>query len=381
MQVSRLRPEDLKASTDTQGHRLTDWSPIAALPNIRLRGAIDGTQIALIGWDDLRMLTLFEASRPLRSFLTRFTDSHGEKLKPALMVIDSSLPLSQRLTSEAVSAFKEIVTASFVLHHRIRTTKWARNSGPNYSNSFSLYPWMLGRDNERLYATSPAITAIHEINKFRGMSSPDIPVHDIAIVDSDHILFDQLMSVWRSRYLDGDDSWRTRATLRSLNMASAAMQLPGGTDATFFDFGRTLSLWVSAFEILIHPGSRSGVNRDRVCALLKQIDWRNRSLVSGSMPATALYSKLNRLRNDFLHGNPVERADLDLASGRSVLDFAAPLYRMALQAHLGPVEFEQPSDNAPVQDCVVIHMRNNNRRRFLYECEECLLLASQPPRR
>lgn len=48
--------------------------------------------------------------------------------------------------------------------------------------------------------------------------------------------------------------WDDVALTRSLNMAYHASLLPAGTDTTFYDVGRIVSLWVSAFEILVHPG-------------------------------------------------------------------------------------------------------------------------------
>jgi hypothetical protein len=37
-------------------------------------------------------------------------------------------------------------------------------------------------------------------------------------------------------------------------MAVAASKMPATVDVRLFDLGRIVSLWISAFEILAHPG-------------------------------------------------------------------------------------------------------------------------------
>lgn len=59
--------------------------------------------------------------------------------------------------------------------------------------------------------------------------------------------------------------------------------------------------------------------------------------------ASWLYQVLYECRNDFLHGNPVERSNLILATPqRTIFEYAAPLYRIALTAFL-PLGVGQPA--------------------------------------
>jgi hypothetical protein len=109
--------------------------------------------------------------------------------------------------------------------------------------------------------------------------------------------------------------------MRSLNMAYQASLLPAGTDATFYDVGRVVSLWVSAFEILVHPGGSGQANRNRVFEMIERTPWAEvessqlvhdtggKSMVKRTL-ASWLYKVLYECRNDFLHGNPVERSNL-----------------------------------------------------------------------
>ena len=58
--------------------------------------------------------------------------------------------------------------------------------------------------------------------------------------------------------------------------------------------------------------------------------------------ASWLYQTLYECRSKFLHGNPAKRTDLILPiSGRSIFQYAAPLYRLALTAFL-PLTYDKP---------------------------------------
>src|SRR5690606_31308449 len=100
------------------------------------------------------------------------------------------------------------------------------------------------------------------------------------------------------------------------------------------------------FEILVHPGGSGQANRDKVFELIESTPWAipasgqarhetgGKAKVKRSL-ASWLYQVLYECRNDFLHGNPVERSNLLLAiPQRSIFEYAAPLYRLALTSFL-----------------------------------------------
>lgn len=158
---------------------------------------------------------------------------------------------------------------------------------------------------------------------------------------------DLLMSRWRRHYGRQSKQWPNTALFRSLNMAVAASKIPATVDVTLFDLGRTVGLWVSAFEILAHPGvGKSGLMR--VYDLLEKAPWHDKGLkkcgylaynlskppVRRPMPSW-LYGEIYRARNDFVHGNPIRRNRLHVKrSGRSLFQYSPMLYRMALAAFL-----------------------------------------------
>ena len=138
-------------------------------------------------------------------------------------------------------------------------------------------------------------------------------------------------------------------------MANQASRLPAGIDTTFYDVGRSIALWVSAFEILAHPGTgKSGLGP--VYDLLENVAWefprsRHRrykayQMGKGTTPRRPLscwiYGEMYRTRNDFLHGNPVSQNQLIVkSSNRNLFQYAAPLYRLALTEFL-PLSWYKP---------------------------------------
>ena len=197
------------------------------------------------------------------------------------------------------------------------------------------------------------------------------------------------MARWRRRHEAAEPSWEDVALMRSLNMAYHASLLPAGTDTTFYDVGRVISLWVSAFEILVHPGGNGQANRDKMFEMIERTPWAiqesaqlahdtgGKTKVKRTL-ASWLYQVLYECRNDFLHGNPVERGNILLATPqRTIFEYAAPLYRVTLTAFL-PLKYDTvPSakDARAFGAYIADHM---DFMRPQKNAEEALLTATRP---
>jgi hypothetical protein len=178
-------------------------------------------------------------------------------------------------------------------------------------------------------------------------------------------------------------------------MANIACQLPGVADATMYDVGRTLALWVSAFEILAHPG-RGKSDLAAVYGLFDRLAFHdrnvkakryfsfdpNRKKMSRGSLARWVYYELYRARNDFLHSNPVEPARLRPTGSRTnLLNLASPLYRLALSGFLS-LAFSEPK--VPASDAagfVARHLQKSDFDNFQHLCERGLLRARKTDRR
>ncbi len=325
------------------------WTCIDVLPNIRVDDPIEGGRIAMTSAQDDRIKAATITHPSLGDFLSRFYNTHNDRITPSVILWDSSAePHVPRF--DAICSFRDAVAVSHVLLARA----WAMNASfprsTQWMDSFSIFPWTLTRDHEHIICRTPAVHGLHTIESFRGQTSPELVCGSLNTGDLDRPLFDALSQKWHEVYLNGSSVHADIALFRSLNMAFRAGSIPAGADATNYDYGRSLALWVSAFEILAHPGGSGKADLLKVYDLLEKAPYESRkvsdavhrayhsrkqSAPSRSLPCW-LYGEIYKARNDFLHGNPLPLDRLLIqASGRHLLNYAPPLYRVALSAALG----------------------------------------------
>jgi len=155
--------------------------------------------------------------------------------------------------------------------------------------------------------------------------------------------------VWKRRFARGRvNEWSTRALFRSLEMAYQATTMPYKNHSTIYDYGSSASLWVSAFEIISHPG-QGKANLLSVLDLLGSYQWNNKVIKKKVYKvkyrgrdhrvniAQKLYKELYDTRNDFLHGNPVRPNRLHPFKNTNIpriTMFAPLIYKVALLSFL-----------------------------------------------
>ncbi|MEQ1866690.1 MAG: hypothetical protein ABL996_18795 [Micropepsaceae bacterium] len=366
------------------------WMPIFVLPNIDVAAPIEAGPAALAPMSDARVSALARRHKRFESFLNRFTDSFGVEISPAVMLLRSDAPVEFR-GIDAIASFRDLIAIVAVSYNRALEIKRPYGHRIHFANAFEFYPWMIDKYYKDLVGNTPAFLGLHEVRKFRGQSSAALPRMRLDATSIEEALVTELLGRWRRRYQSANPSWPDVALFRSLNMAHHASMLPAGTDTTIYDVGRLISLWVSAFEILIHPGGNGQANRDKVFDLLDRTPWQlkgcsDRQLETGGKTkikrtlASWLYQHVYECRCAFLHGNPVDPSDLLLpVSRRNVFQYAAPLYRMALVSFL-PLAFTRkapPISKAKAFGAyVAARMSFREPQRAI---EEALLTAIQPP--
>jgi hypothetical protein len=231
-----------------------------------------------------------------------------------------------------------------VPYARTRRLRFDRASGFAFTNTFQFYPWMLDKQFEDMILINPAQIHAHLLEEFKGQSFPEQSQASIMWNDIDVPLARELLNRWIERFSGNPVAWKDKALFRSLNMANEAGRIPALAASVFYDTGRSLALWVSAYEILAQPGGTGQSNFGTVSGLLESVKWRDQKLaaathtIPGRTPqqkqlATWVCRRIYDLRNDFLHGNDVDGAAL-LLKGKPVIDFAACLYRLALTGFL-----------------------------------------------
>jgi hypothetical protein len=356
------------------------WKPICLLPNIHLQQSVGCDVAVLASQEDERVAALTDRSPALKVFLNAFRDQQGEEVKPSLVLLRSDTPGSLQ-TAEAVAGFRDSLCAALVPICRARFVETSWTDGPIFSDVFEIYPWMTDSLGERLTAWTQSIAGVWDIYKFRGQSSPQIYPASAGICDFDAPVLSEILKRWERRFSGGTPPHEDVALFRSLNMAFHAMKVPAGQEHTHYDTGRLIALWVSALEILIHPG-RGSVGEKNVLAFAGRIDWlRDRAGANFGSPeirevTSCLIKRFYQRRNDYLHGNPVDAGKLSTgARGRSLSLFAAPLFRMMLTAFLHLKQFP-PSASESDKDISRHICERMSYAAMQAPFEDCLMIAA-----
>jgi hypothetical protein len=330
---------------------MSDWTPMVVLPNTHLRDAIEMPDIILVPVTDERVRAYNRQQPRLRQFLNRFRDAFGDKIDVSVLMVRENAPEKYRSTGP-IAAFRDAVAVSSLLAGRaILMTHESRMRKPIWSECFIFYPWMLGRDGEGLYASTQTMQGTQSLDLFKGQPTPGFGSEYIDRADVDGPLLSALATRWQDCFSVDEPSWENRAIFRSLNMAYHACMTPGGQETQHYDVGRLLVLWASAMEILVHTGpsgnSTGSSGKQQVMDMLEEVDWYDERLTAPiyevsmgrgmthrrTLPAL-LYSRVDALRNKFIHGNPVTHDDLVTDSGAHYLHLAAVLYRECLAGKL-----------------------------------------------
>jgi hypothetical protein len=370
----------------------TEWEAVFALPSIRLDEPIEAGPVAMVPPDDGRMREMYAVTPKLAMFVERFTDAFGVQYPPPMIIVRRDAPASYR-NLDAIAAFRNVLSISTVAFNRALELVYPRGHRVMFGDAFAFYPWMLGNDDEHLVCQTTAMLAMHVVEEFHGQPSASIPVGNLYMPWVDKVLLSGLLDRWTTAHDGRKQEWRDAALFRSLNMAYHASLIPTVRDTTVYDVGRIVALWVSAFEILGHPGGEDGrVDRDKVMTLIDAVQWqgdrckqRSYKIKSqkGEIDRTLgswLYLKLYECRNDFLHGNPVDVDSLRLpGSGRLLFKYAAVLYRMTV-AKLADLEFKEPppphdSDEATLR---AYYSRQANFTVNQSQYEQALWTAIEP---
>ena len=333
-----------------------------AMPNVIPQNPIEVDGIAFVAAFDDRIKALRLKYPKYDEYLNQFTNEFGTKINPStIMVRDDAPEIYKRV--DALASYRDAISIACV------SKTWANilvfgpyMDGPQYSNTFNFYPWLLDKNYDKVGMRSLAVFGVNELAKMRGQSAPGVSISRLIHTHIDDALLIELLKRWVRRYASDKPYWKDRALFRSLNMANAASNLPVHAEMTQYDLGRLVALWVSAFEILAHPPYGKNNGWKQVYALLKSINWKNSRCkekrfspyphkrgMRSNLPVW-IYGQLNQYRNDFLHGNKVRDDHMvTKRSQRAIQSYASVLYRMALAAFLDLKWKEKPPKAAAEQ--------------------------------
>jgi hypothetical protein len=251
---------------------MPNWVPGYLLANFDAKDSIENDYYALVSTNDPRVVSIRRQHSQFDRLVSQFTDEFGVKIEPSILLVrGGSGP--DVLNIEAVAGFRDAIALSFVCKARALRMIYRLPRYFQFSSWFDFYPWITTIDYSGIIGNSPALTGWHQADKFRGQTTPGLPYTVLSMSDSDDALLHSLLGEWTRRFITQKDKWRGIALFRSLNMAYAASQLPSGPDMTHYALGRSVGLWISAIEILAHPGKSGEVGYKDVYRLLLGAEW------------------------------------------------------------------------------------------------------------
>jgi hypothetical protein len=374
------------------GAPLPGWTPVWAMPNVTLDEPIEASHAALVPCSDERLCEAVRLHPTLETFVRAFRDEFGTQIEPAIGMVREDAPTGVK-TVTAFGGFRDAICLSAIAAGQsLSLTSKRGGIGIVHSDAFDVFPWFpaLEPGLEKYVRTfTPMLAAMHEVEALQPQCAPALGRRSLSASHIDHPLLRALLARWERCFVSGSEAIEDRRLFRSLEMARAASKVPGGVDATEHHAGRAVALWVSAFEILAHDGKWSGLKE--VLIRLGEVQWRgaklkvqDRQVKIGKKKtfqtnvAGEVYGHLYRVRNAFLHGEEVTPETLKLRTcQRSVLFFAAPLFRLALTAFLDLCFSETLPDTASGEDLgrhIAKRMEFNGPERL---AEDAILIADE----
>ena len=119
--------------------QMDEWTPVLALPNLDIRGAIECAYAAIVAATDPRVDKLRQAHPTLMTFLSKFSSQFGDQIWPSLLLLRTDAPQSY-YTAEAVAAFRDVLSLSVVPYARPLDCALAAPTIMPLLTSFSFIP-------------------------------------------------------------------------------------------------------------------------------------------------------------------------------------------------------------------------------------------------
>lgn len=328
------------------------WELLFTLPNLSppIPTPFESSGYVICSGNDPRLKHLAPnaGNATSREMLNRFRTPRGERYKPGCFLIQSDIPIAMR-NGEAIKAFRNVcaISTTTAAYARGLDAHHAAQWLAHWSDQFLLGYFVAGRSgwvqtlDGAVKGADKAIPLQQPAAQFGKPSNWSTEV--------DEPLLNRLFRCWRRCYLQQQDRGNLLRLFRSLEIAFHASLFPADGLTSINDVGTRLALWVSAFEVLCHPGGSASVNKRHVQEMLRDAPFTSKELVAKRYTVSfrrnrirvtlpeALYDDLYWARNQFLHGMPVRPAMLHYRQSTayaSLANIAHVLFNAALVSYL-----------------------------------------------
>lgn len=321
------------------------WDLFFLLPdlNVPKPTPFDAGVVRICAGDDpiLEQLQVNPANATARQMLGAFRGQFGKPYTPGCLIVSAEAPARAR-EAGTLRAFRNCCAIATILP-AYEGGQWQ----PKFADHFDIYTLAPGKSGS-IVTNDAIVQGLPEQRGFMGQCSPLIQTPWNFRCRPSNRLLTRLLRAWAQCYLLRR-RWRPLQRLfRSLEVALHASRFPTDSLMSVHDAGLRVVVWVSAFEILLHPGG-GRIRLPQVLAHLHSLPWVDARLrhrryrityrnvpTSVSLPE-AIYYDLYMARNDFTHGNEIPSQALWFRRNRGLgylLRLAPPLYRAVLEHQL-----------------------------------------------
>lgn len=335
---------------------MEEWKFDFVMNNISVATPVEHAYIAIVPYNDPRVIDLLKKYESLHLLINKFTDQFGRRSNPSVILVKQEAP--ERVNSIAsIVGFRNIFAICSVVSSWENFLYRGQNFGePTFAEYFNIYPIFPQSDYKYLSTKSPALTGLaDDATKFVGQTTPGLPIMNYN-PDYDKSIYGALLNIWENRFVRNIDDRLGRTIFRSLKVAYQACSMPFENVVSIYDYGTRIALWISAFEILAHPGGSEEVKIRHVFELLDRVNFCSRKLnyrryiinkkknkhglitkKEYGQLSKKLFKEMKEIRNSFLHGDKVAAKNFFPKQSKDVsyLQVAPLLYKVALMAKLG----------------------------------------------
>jgi hypothetical protein len=326
------------------------WDLLFTLPNlappIPTPFASDGYVICSGKDDRLKRLAVNSGNATSLEMLKKFSTAQGRRYRPGCFLVRKDIPIASR-HAEAIRAFRNacaIATTTAVYAVRLanpNAVQWR----VAWADQFRFGHFMAGQNGWVQTLGGPVMGMDDDIPRQQAAAAFGNPTDFSLLVDQ--TLLDRLLKAWRQCYVRRRNRKRLLRLFRALEGAFHASLFPADGLTSINDLGTRIALWVSAFEVLCHPGG--GVNKRHVQKVISEAPFTDKVLNSKRFTVSygrdkfratlpeALYDDLYWARNQFLHGMPVRAPMLRYRQSNdygALTEVAPVLFNAALVSRL-----------------------------------------------
>jgi hypothetical protein len=320
---------------------------VMTIPSVDIKGFVAINDLALIGSDDDRYQKLQAESAVMAKYLAAFRSPYGTLVQPSIVIRDVSLP---KVDARRLCDFRNAIAVASVLRSLIEKYTKDGIMGAYCTDLFDFHPVSVSSDGTDLIGRTLFEKSIGmDVAKFSGSTTPSIIFPQHVRVIPDEWLMMRLLNLLEMRCRRKGSTQFKNRVFRSIDMAYYALRAPMVNLGAQVDFGVGLSLWVSAFETLAHPGIGK-VTFSHVSSMIKDVPWQSLRLRRKTYTSVGqekkpqkpnarvtlpvqVYSRLYCSRNRYAHGNPLPAGRYEFVHRKSWgnLWFQVPaLYRCVL---------------------------------------------------